>query len=619
MNAPFLSWLKNLTFTKSNTRRNDWRPHVELLEDRLTPTLLIVAPQGQAVGANHYASLLQALGAAHNGDTIEILPGAKLGSKATVYQSNLTITGLPSAGALGLQSTGATINNLVIIGNNDTITNMAVGTVAIGLGNVHETFSSDIFYGLGIIQTMGTGSSGLVNGFDTVVGSTFTNGANVTLGNTAGSAYDTASNDTISNNLFLNPVGIAITVSNETSNLLISGNRIYHNDPATGAAFIMATDCVGIITGNTLQLQAGLSSVGILVQDSGLVDPETTALAITNNVITTNETAIEIIHQSAFNTFTISIANNVVAESFVGLILQGNGGGGALDFGTLTITGNDFRGFTGLLGNDAIIASDQGSVYFGTSGANSSAINATGNIFSTLTPANVISTALAPGLAINVNNSLLGVRGALTAMFATLNAGAPSAALLAADSRFSTLALAKAAVTSTTAMSSWVEGLSVALYGRQLTAQELKGWVAELSGGILTEEKVIVDFVTSTEYYNKVTQGASNPNGTWVQSLYLNLLGRQPTGTELTAALTVIRKLGLASFATALVNSAEFRTDQVEAYYGFPAVGVIPTPNIVKLAVTPTALQISSLVNSKLDLFSIQETLLASTAYAAGG
>jgi hypothetical protein len=622
MNAPFFSRLERWARKATTRRRPTCQLEVEDLEKRLTPTLLIVAPAGAVVGAHHYATLAQALGAAQNGDTIEIEPGAKLSASATtigtVYQNNLTIEGVPSAGAIGLQAAGTLINNLVIIGNDDVITNVAVGTVAIGLGNTGETFSNDIFFGEGVIQTMGIGSSGLVNGYDTVTGSTFNNGADVTLGNMPGSTYDTASNDTISNNLFLNPIGLAINVSNETGGLVITGNRIYHDDPATGGNFITATDCTGVISGNTLQLDAAAGSVGILATDYNFVDGQSTFLSIANNVITTNGTAIGIIHQSTYNDFTVSVTDNTLAGSLVGLAVQGNGADGGSDFGNVVATGNDFRSFTGKNGNYAIEATDYQFTFLNAT-SNASTITATGNIFSVTSAQTVVSTAEAPGATITTSVPLTGTKATITAMFETLAGGAPTAAQITADSKLTGTALAKAAVTSTQAMSAWVESLSVALWGRMLTAAELKTYTNDLTSGAWNEEQAIVAFVTTAEYYNKVTQGASNPNGAWVQSLYLNLLGRQATGAQLSAALTYIKKYGLASYATTVVDSTEFRTDQIQAYYGMGVIGVIPAPNILKGAVTLTTAELNALVNSKSDLFSIQELLLGDTNFQSLG
>jgi hypothetical protein len=598
-------------------RRAHGRPAVENLEDRLTPTVLIVEPAGQAVGLNRYATLGQALAAAQNGDTIQIEPGANPGI-GTVFQNNLTIQGDPVAGSRGLQAANTLIPNLVLIGNNDSVINVAVGTVSLGLGNTGESFNHDIFYNQGVIQTIGTGTSGLINGHDTIQGSTFINGANVTIGNAPNSVYDTASYDVISNNLFLNPVGFAIRANNETTGLTIADNRIYHNDPNTGTAFIQATDCTGIITGNVVQLQAALNSIGIFATDSSIADGSTTNLIISNNVVTTNQIGIAIQRASNINIFRVTVANNTLAGNLTGIALNGNQAGGAADFGIINITGNDFRGLNGNSGGYAIVASDSVTNYVQNT-TSSSIIAARGNVFSTSNPQAAVSTLAAPGTTIDTGGSLVGNKASLTAMFATVGAGAPTSAQLTLYATSPATTLARVAVTSAQATSLFVAGLGTALLNRQLTAAEIAVWSHEISSGAMSEEQVVAYFVTSGEYYRGATQGASNPNGAWIQSLFLNLLGRQPSGTEMSAALTEVGTHGLFAFAMSLLSSAEFRADQVEAMFGQPPIGVLPTPNILKQAAPPLQSQINNLVNSHLDLLGIQQYLLETPQFTYSG
>ncbi len=130
----------------------------------------------------------------------------------------------------------------------------------------------------------------------------------------------------------------------------------------------------------------------------------------------------------------------------------------------------------------------------------------------------------------------------------------------------------------------------------------------------MTEEWLIDFFVTSPEYYARVSQGSDNPDGAWIQSLYVNLLGRRPAASEVKAWLGALPTLGMAGVAAAITGSHEFRSLQVEAFYGALPVGVIPAPDILHRGLPATAAEVAGWVNSGLDLLTIEVYFLATTA-----
>src|SRR5271168_2935274 len=101
MNPLFLHWLVGRRPGKQSRRRAGYRPSMDWLEDRVTPTVFKVAAVTSAATPNTYTTLSQAVAIAQSGDTIQIEPGAIPGS-ATVTQNNLIIQGDPNAGSTGL-------------------------------------------------------------------------------------------------------------------------------------------------------------------------------------------------------------------------------------------------------------------------------------------------------------------------------------------------------------------------------------------------------------------------------------------------------------------------------------------------------------------------------------
>jgi hypothetical protein len=138
----------------------------------------------------------------------------------------------------------------------------------------------------------------------------------------------------------------------------------------------------------------------------------------------------------------------------------------------------------------------------------------------------------------------------------------------------------------------------------------------------VSEEQVLAGFLSSPEYYNRVTQGSGNPNSAWVQSLDVNLLGRQASGTEINGWLSKLSPYSpaaLASVANGFVTSSEFRGIQVQALYGGTAASLVPTPDLLKRSSLASAAEVNGWVSSGLDLFSIEAMLLASPEFAANG
>jgi hypothetical protein len=614
MKPHFLGWLSRQVRGAAQPRR--YCPELDALEERLVPTIFKVAPTIGAGSINTFTTLSQAVTTASNGDTIIIEPGSTPGS-ATVTQNNLTIIGDPAFGSVGLRASNTQVTGITLIGNNDAVSNLYIGGVIIGIGATGQSITNDIFYGQGVTQAFGTGFTTPADGGNTVSGCTFVNGANVTLGDSGATDFDTAANDNVTNNVFWNPVLYAIKVQNEVSGLVIANNRITHTDPNTGMAFIEATDCTGAIVDNTLNITAVTGAIGILANDSAF-DIHNTNLTISGNVVVTNQTGISLQHFSLTNTFTVAVTNNSLAGNQIGLGLQGNGGGVGADYGNLTITGNDFRRFVGN-GNFAIRATEPNVFINPVTPPPINHINAEGNIWGA-SAAMAVNLSSAPARTmIDISNPMTGSVAGLTAMFETLGGGPPTASQLAADVKLSAAAQVLAAVTSPQAARTFVDNLYVTLLGRMCSSGEDQGWVNYLSSGAATEEQVLVGFLTSAEYFNKVGAGSANPNGAWIQSLYGNLLGRQAATGEVNGWLGAVTSAGPTAVVQAILSSGEFRTDQVSALYGGGLAGVLYTPNILKRPVAPSLAEITPWVVHGASIRNIELALLGSFEFSVNG
>jgi hypothetical protein len=135
--------------------------------------------------------------------------------------------------------------------------------------------------------------------------------------------------------------------------------------------------------------------------------------------------------------------------------------------------------------------------------------------------------------------------------------------------------------------------------GRQSDAGGRAGWVDFLQhGGTL--EGLETAFLTSPEYLGHI-------NTDFVQSLYLNVLGRTGSGGELAGWNNQIQQLGLRGIADAFTHSAENRLDTLRTdFQNF-------------LHRTPADGELTPLVNSPQDLLGLEATVFSSPEFFAQG
>jgi hypothetical protein len=104
--------------------------------------------------------------------------------------------------------------------------------------------------------------------------------------------------------------------------------------------------------------------------------------------------------------------------------------------------------------------------------------------------------------------------------------------------------------------------------GRQADGTEEQGWVGLLQSG-QSEEQVLTGILASPEFYARAqTMGFGDTgDGNYVRTLYQVLLGRQGGAAEVAGWVNALPQLGRQGVALGLLQSQEFRTDQVEGDY----------------------------------------------------
>jgi hypothetical protein len=115
-----------------------------------------------------------------------------------------------------------------------------------------------------------------------------------------------------------------------------------------------------------------------------------------------------------------------------------------------------------------------------------------------------------------------------------------------------------------------VDSLYLRFLGRQSDTAGRAGWVSALQNGAILES-IETGFLTSPEYLHHIDTD-------FVQSLYINLLGRTGNAAELAFWDNQIQTIGLAGVANGFVLSQEYRNDNINADFqtsvhrpGFPS------------------------------------------------
>ena len=136
------------------------------------------------------------------------------------------------------------------------------------------------------------------------------------------------------------------------------------------------------------------------------------------------------------------------------------------------------------------------------------------------------------------------------------------------------------------------------------------GWTVFIQHGG-TAEQVMANFLSSPEYYDHATalSGSPNPDANFIQTMYLQLLGRPASGSDISSWLGKLPALGRNGVAAAVLGSPEARTDQVLQFY----------ITLLHRTSRPGAGELAFWVNSSLDFLGMEVQFAASQEFYSKG
>jgi hypothetical protein len=144
-----------------------------------------------------------------------------------------------------------------------------------------------------------------------------------------------------------------------------------------------------------------------------------------------------------------------------------------------------------------------------------------------------------------------------------------------------------------------VDSLYLRFLGRQSDPTGRSGWISFLQNGG-TLESLETNFLIAPKYLNHI-------NTDYVQSLYINILGRTGSGPELALWNNNIQNLGLMGIANSFTHAFENRLNTLRSYFQ------------MFLHRTPSDTELIPAVNSSADLLSLAASVLSSPEFFMNG
>jgi hypothetical protein len=570
-----MHWLSRLcrrTFPQvQKPRRRHMRLFLESLEDRLTPASVFVVPLSQPTDPTHSHLLSEAINLAHTGGTVTIEPGATADftEPIEISTSGVTIEGDPNVPASTLPS-----YQLAIGTSSVTLTNMNLQSVTVGNSEANPSIFA------------GTTISKCVVGSITDFGQTTTLTQNTFTGSVAleRTGATTAPNDVIANNTFASGAAPLLTVV-DGFGTQVTGNTFFGEGSAVG---ILLTNCQGsssdltTVANNTINLQLlGVAQNGIIVLQSGSGDASVSNVQIFDNAISTDDNGTGIMmRMSQDNDFTAVANGNDLHGNAVGVSITCDGTTSAP---IIFLSGNNFRSFNALsatASNAAIALQD----------APTTTVIAEHNLFDVAQPGTEVF--ISNGGAVDTSNSLLSNASISSPPAFVQTLYLDDLGRLASTSEINGWvsvfnangqdAVVQGIYFSSESLGRIVDSFYLRFLGRQSDTAGRAGWISFLQNGG-TEEQMESLFLTSPEYLAHIDTD-------FVQSLYINILGRTGSSSELAFWNNQLQTLGLLGVANGFTGSTENRQNTVIADYE------------TYLYRAPSSSEESFLVNSPLDL-----------------
>jgi hypothetical protein len=408
-------------------------------------------------------------------------------------------------------------------------------------------------------------------------------------------------NDQVTNNTFIGAGSVQLQVA-QSGGTIIASNQF----SATETSAAIQVDDSGTLAAPTTIANNAITGRGIGMEVSAnqvLVPTSTrmTAVRITNNAIQTtgqNGFGLVVSMSPPGGTVLALVQGNDFHGNAIGVLVVGDGSGTTqldLGLGSLgSLGGNDFRGFA------APASNTNAAIELMNSTAN---LMAEGNLFRPGINPNSVVNAVTPGGVVDVGNALSPGQALVQALYnevlgrtGQLAELDPWVGLLNSQGQ---QAVVNGILRSNEALGRIVDALYLRFLGRASDPSGRAGWIGFLQSGN-TEEQLETLFLTSPEYISHI-------NTDYVQSLYINILGRTGSGPELAGWYSSIQSLGLSGIANGFVTSPENRLNTVRGYFQ------------TFLHRTPTNDELASIIVQRLDLLSLEGLVLSSSEYFLNG
>jgi hypothetical protein len=575
--------------------------------NRLIPDLVgtvasvsvFVVPVSQPVDATHVHTLAAAVQVAGDFGTVTIEPGASPDAgQVTIGNTGITIQGDPNVPASILPT-----ENILFTGANSTLTNLNLSELVLG----NATMPGDT-------STSGNHVSGCfmqdLNEYG--VQSTFTQNT-ISTAAFAGNRVST-NGDMFADNVIRgrNPFG-ALRIVN-CDGITVTHNTITTSDdgiPFVQGIFVEDSGNAG----NPVTIENNYINTFVTrVQDAADISVEQglgiTNVAILNNTIISNGgTGLALSSAVGSNLFALVQGNDFHGNG-IGISISGDGtvagnvdlGGGSFNGMRSSLGGNDFRSFTaiGTESNAAIVL---------TNTSPTAVIPAANNIFRPGTdPAFVVDDGVEGSLTgtgqINAAAKLDDAHAFVQTLYNNLlgRTGTPAELDLWSNllARQGQAVVVNDILHSSEALGRIVDSFYLRFLGRAADPGGRAGWIGYLQNGG-TEEKTESLFLTSPEYLSHI-------NVDFVQSLYLNILGRPGSPAEVAAWNNNIQNVGgIMGVANAFTHSPENRLNALRSDFQ------------TFLHRTPADAELMPLVNTSLDLLSLEGAVLSSSEFFTNG
>jgi len=555
-----------------------------------------VVPQSQPTDSSHFHSLRDAFSVfpvpTGTDVVITIEPGASPDAGlVTVTANNLTIQGDPNVPAAILPT-----EQLAVNAHNDTLFNLNLGNLTLGpSAGSSTTFQNQVTKC--IIDTL------TENGTRSTFTQNIINGSAHFNGLESYQSGNFGNDDQVTNNTFTSEINPLLSVSH-CDGINISQDTFY--GATTAITMVNCGEGGGFyctLANNTI-ITSGAGSTGVVIVEQNENNDGFTWVYVDNNTLHTNQGTGLLLACAIGDVghFSVFVQGNDFHNNAVGVSITGGGtncgvidlGGGANQGLGSSLGGNDFRGFTkqGTAAAAAIVLQGTGPT---------ASVSAAANMFSpgvsppfvvddgvegSLTGTGQINAAAklsdAQAFVQGLYNDLLGRTGNLNELTYWVN-------ILNSQSQ---TAVANGLLRSSEALGRIVDSLYLRFLGRNADANGRAYWINLLQHGS-SLESVESGFLTSPEYLNHIDID-------FVQSLYINLLGRTGNASELAAWHNQIQTVGLAGIANEFLSAQEYRADNVNMDFA----SFLHRP--------PLASETSTFVNMQTDLLGIEAAILSS-------